>query len=173
MSAIEKKMELVQCIWDKVNVNPAPSFAAKSYSAVTSGNVDYSGTGARPKNLTVPLRPGIIRERSPSVKRGLNDGINSQNKRRNVGKTVVSGTRTQEKIRKIKSPLADIFCYDIPKDTTKQDIVDDLEEADIKITVGDIVQMSKPNETSNVISFKISVPAEDLEKALDPKELPL
>jgi len=173
MSAIEKKMELLQCIWDKVNVNPVPSFAAKSYSAVTRGNDDYSGTGARPKNLTVPLRAGIGRERSPSVKRGLNDGINSQNKRRNVGKPVVSGTRTQEKIRKIKSPPADIFCYGIPKGTTKQDIVDDLEEADIKITVGDIVQMSKPNETSNVISFKISVPAEDLEKALDPTVWPL
>ena len=52
-------------------------------------------------------------------------GINSQNKRRNVGKPVVSGTRTQEKIRIIKSPPADIFCYGIPKDTTKQDIVDD------------------------------------------------
>ena len=51
--------------------------------------------------------------------------------------------------------------------------MDDLEEADIKITVGDIVQMSKPNEASNVISFKISVPAEDLEKALDPTLWPL
>ena len=85
MSAIEKKMELLQCIWDKVNVNPAPSFASKSYSAVTRGNDDYSGTGARPKNLTVPLSAGIGRERSSSVKRGLNDVINSQNKRRNVG----------------------------------------------------------------------------------------
>ena len=37
MSAIEKKMELLQCIWDKVNDNPAPSFTAKSYSALTRG----------------------------------------------------------------------------------------------------------------------------------------
>ena len=51
--------------------------------------------------------------------------------------------------------------------------MEDLDEADIKITVGDIVQMSKPNETSSVISFKISVPAEDLEKALDPTVWPL
>ena len=64
MSAIEKKMVLLQCIWDKVNVNPAQSFAAKSYSAVTRANDDYSGTGARPKNLTVPLRAGIGRELS-------------------------------------------------------------------------------------------------------------
>jgi len=103
MSAMEKKMELLQCIWDKVNVNPEPSFAAKSYSAVTRGKDDYSGIGARPKNFKVPLRAGIGRERSPSVMRGLNDGINSQNKRRNVGKAAVSGKRTQEKIRKIKS----------------------------------------------------------------------
>ena len=56
MSAMEKKMELLQCIWDKVNVNPAPSFDAISYSGVNRGNEDYSGTGARPKNLTGPLR---------------------------------------------------------------------------------------------------------------------
>ena len=51
--------------------------------------------------------------------------------------------------------------------------MDDLDEANIKITVDDIVQISKPNETSNVISFKISVPAEDLEKALDHTVWPL
>ena len=115
----------------------------------------------------------MIGERSPSVKRGLNDGINSQNKRRNVGKPVVSGTRTQEKIRKIESLPAKIFCYGIPKGTTKKDIVYDINEADIKITFDDIVQMCKPNETSNVVSFKILVPAEDLEKALDPTVWPL
>ena len=42
--------------------------------------------------------------------------------------------------------------------------MDDLDKADIKITVDDIVQ----NETSNVVSFKISVLVVDLEKALDP-----
>ena len=46
--------------------------------------------------------------------------------------------------------------------------MDDFDEADIKITVDDIVQMFKPNETSNVVGFKIPVPAEDHEKALDP-----
>jgi len=162
MSAMKKKMELLQCIWDKVNVNPAPSFAAKSYSVVTRGNEDYRGTGARLKNLTVPLRAGMVRDRSPSVKRGLTDGINSQNKRRN-----------EEKIRKI-SPLRLIFfCYGIPKGIIEQDIVDDLDKADIRITIDDIVQMSKPNETSHVVSFKISGVAEDLEKALDPTIWPL
>ena len=51
--------------------------------------------------------------------------------------------------------------------------MDDLDKADIRITIDDIVQMSKPNETTNVICFKISVPAEDLEKALDPTIWPL
>ena len=41
------------------------------------------------------------------------------------GKPVFSGTRTQEKVKTIKSPPADIFCYGISKGTTKQDIVDD------------------------------------------------
>ena len=47
------------------------------------------------------------RERSPRVLRGSNDGINSQNKRRNVRKPAVSGTKTIEKIRKIQAPQAD------------------------------------------------------------------
>ena len=98
MSAMEKKMELLQCIWDNVNVNPAPSFDAISYSGVNRGNEDYSGTGARPKNLTVPHRAGMVRVRS----------LNSQDKRRNEGKPVVSGTRTHEKIRMIESPPANI-----------------------------------------------------------------
>ena len=42
MSVMEKKMKLLQCIWDEVNVNPA-----KFYSAVTRGNDDYSGTVLR------------------------------------------------------------------------------------------------------------------------------
>ena len=104
----------------------------------------------------------MVRDRSPSVKRGLTDGINSQNKRRN-----------EEKIRKI-SPLRLIFfCYGIHKGIIKQDIVDDLDKGDIRITIDDIVQMSKPNETSHVVSFKISGVAEDLEKALDPTIWPL
>ena len=53
-------------------------------------------------------------------------------------------------------PLADIFLLcSISEGTTKQDIVDN--EADIKRTVGDIVQIPKPNETSHVVSLKISV----------------
>ena len=49
----------------------------------------------------------------------------------------------------------------------------DLNEADIKRTVGDIVQIPKPNETSHVVSLKISVPAQDFQKALDPTVWPL
>ena len=45
------------------------------------------------------------------------------------GKPVFSGTRTQEKVKTIKSPPADIFCYGISEGTTKQDIVDDLDSS--------------------------------------------
>ena len=44
--------------------------------------------------------------------------------------------------------------------------MDYLDEVDIKITVGEIVQMSKTKETSNI-------PAENLEKTLDPSVWPL
>ena len=54
--------------------------------------------------------------------------------------------RQLEVMRKVPPP-ADIFLYGIPEGTTEQDIVDDLNEADIKRTVGDIVQISKPNES--------------------------
>ena len=50
--------------------------------------------------------------------------------------------------------------------TTNQNIVDYLDEVDIKITVGEIVQMSKTKETSNI-------PTENLEKTLDPSVWPL
>ena len=51
--------------------------------------------------------------------------------------------------------------------------MDDLNEADIKRTDGDIVQIPKPNETSHVVSLKISAPAQDFQKALDPTVWPL
>ena len=65
MSAMEKRMELLQCIWDKVNVDPAPSFAAKSFSAVTRGNDDYSGTVARPKISQSPLEQECLEKDLP------------------------------------------------------------------------------------------------------------
>ena len=59
--------------------------------------IDKAGHG---NCVTVPLWAGIVRDKSPSVNRGLNDKINSQNKGKNVGKPVVSGTRTRREHKK-------------------------------------------------------------------------
>ena len=53
----------------------------------------------------------MVRDRYSSVKRGLTDGNHSPNKMRNVGLPAVVGTRTQEKIREIKSPLQLIYSF--------------------------------------------------------------
>ena len=66
----------------------------------------------------------------------------------------------------MKSPPVDIFVYGVPKDTIK-----DLADSEIQISDSDIVLMSKG--TPAVVSYKISVKAEDLEKALNPTVWPL
>ena len=73
--------------------------------------------------------------------------------------------------RKMRSPPADIFVYGVHPDTTEEDIVQDLADSDIIINIGDIVQKSK--EEAFLKSYKISVKAEDLQKALIPSVWPL
>ena len=51
-------------------------------------------------------------------------------------------------------------------DTTEEDIVNDLASSGIKVETKDVQLKSK--EDSNLRSFKISVPASDIDKALDP-----
>ena len=92
----------------------------------------------------------MIRDRSSGVKRGLTDGSHSLNKRRNIGLSAVVGSRTQKKIRKIKSPPADIYYFLEFLRERLNNIIDDLNEADINITADDVVSilMSRPSETS-------------------------
>ena len=71
----------------------------------------------------------------------------------------------------MKSPPADIFIYGVHPDTTEEDIVNDLKDSDILIDAKDIIKKSKPEAALN--SFKISVKAEDLLKALDPSIWPM
>ena len=71
----------------------------------------------------------------------------------------------------MKSPPADIFVWGVHKATTIEDIVNDLAESDIKIETKDVLLRSKPE--ANLCSYKISVPATDLAKALDPSIWPL
>ena len=71
----------------------------------------------------------------------------------------------------MKSPPGDIFIYGIHPDTTLEDIVNDLKESDILIEQKDILKKSKDGSSLN--SYKISVKAEDLQRALDPAIWPM
>ena len=71
----------------------------------------------------------------------------------------------------MRSPPADIFIYGVHPDTTPDDIVQDLACSDIIIRVQDI--QIKSREEAYLKSYKISVKAEDLQKALDPSVWPL
>ena len=71
----------------------------------------------------------------------------------------------------MRSPPADIFVYGVHPATTKEDIVLDLAESGIVITEQCITKKSKDDAPLN--SYRISVKAEDLDKALDPSVWPL
>ena len=73
--------------------------------------------------------------------------------------------------RKMRSPPADIFVWGVHPETTLEDIVNDLAESDIKIETKDILKKSKDDAPLN--SYKISVPAADLQKALNPEIWPM
>ena len=112
------------------------------------------------------------RERLGSVKRSapVPESEPQPAKRRNTEKTVVTGSGLG-KTRKMRCPPADIFVYGLHKTTTKEEIVADLAEGDIHISVEDIELKSRDN--THVSSYRISVPAEDLSKAMDPTLWPL
>ena len=137
------------------------------------------GTGSR--QFSVDNR---IRGRSPSVKRfrdneGLSHDVQNvksgreRSSSRPSQKKGVVGTSNNSVItsRKMRSPPADIFVWGIHPDTSIQDIVADLSESGIIIEEKDVQKKSKPE--ANLVSYKISVKAEDLQKALDPAVWPL
>ena len=95
-----------------------------------------------------------------------------QNRSQSRTRKYVVGTLStnQRQDRKMKSPPADVFIYGVHPDTT-EDIVNDLKESDIIIEAKDIIKKSKPEAALN--SYKISVKAEDLQRALDPSIWPL
>ena len=160
-----KMMSMLQSINSKIGNNPVgsqPTFT-QSYAGIAAGR--HQG---RQHQLTVP--GGAERERSPSLKRPSSEEATQPSKRRNTEKSkVVAGTRTNA--RKMKSPPADIFVYGVPRDTSKEDIMEDLLDSNIEISIDDIILMSKGNPA--VVSYRISVKAEDLQSALDPSVWPL
>ena len=73
--------------------------------------------------------------------------------------------------RKMRSPPADIFVWGVHPETTIEDIKNDLADSGIVVQTTDIVKKSK--EGSFLNSYRISVPAADLQKALSPEIWPL
>ena len=71
----------------------------------------------------------------------------------------------------MKSPPVDIFVYGVPRDTNKSDIKEDLGDSDIVVSEEDISLLSAG--TPAVVSYNISVKAQDLAKALNPNVWPL
>ena len=129
-------------------------------------------------------RDASIRGRSPSTKRLRSedgaavegpvdrDGRDRSNSRPPSKKCVV-GTSNNSVLtsRKMRSPPADIFVWGIHPDTTIPDIVADLAESGIIVQEKDVQKKSRAE--ANLVSYKISVKAEDLQMALDPSVWPL
>ena len=90
---------------------------------------------------------------------------------RRAQKPCVVGTAGVTAGRKMRAPPADIFVWGVHPDTTLEDIVNDLAASEIKIETKDIEKKSK--EGSYLDSYKVSVPADDLTKALNPEIWPL
>ena len=79
---------------------------------------------------------------------------------------------TSDKVgRKMKSPPADIFVWGVHPETSIDDIVNDLAESNIVIKATDIEKNSR--DEAYLCSYRISVHASDLQKALDPSIWPL
>ena len=125
-----------------------------------------SELGARPRLLSQNSKRKRIDEDGSFV---IGNSATTQNKSKK--KSVVGTSNSVTAGRKMKSPPADIFVWGVHCDTTEADIVSDLASSDINIQLKDVQLKSK--ETANFRSFKVSVPAEDLEKALDPNIWPL
>ena len=103
----------------------------------------------------------------------LNNSARSRD-RSNSRLRAVSGTFNSagdQGVRKMKVAPVDIFVYGVHKDTTFDDIVEELKYSKIDIVKDDIEE--KTREGSNVKSFKISIKAEFLEQALKPETWPL
>ena len=119
---------------------------------------------------------GSERDRSNSKRRRTDEGyiddnsVRERSQSQSKQRKFVVGTSNQVG-RKMRSPPADIFVYGVHPDTSPEDIVQDLAFSDIIIKPEDIVKKSR--DEAFLKSYKISVKAEDLLKALDPAIWPM
>ena len=81
---------------------------------------------------------GGARERTQSFKRRRTADEVTKDKPQNktVNGTSVAGVNG----RKMRSPPVDIFVWGVHKETTKEDIMNDLKESDINVEVKDIIK---------------------------------
>ena len=159
------------------NAPAAPSFARVAGGGIVGGPRDdvhrVEGVQAQVVHR--------VRGRSPSVKRFRTDdttgGVDSarvstsQTQAKGKPKPVVGTSDSKVTGRKMRSPPADIFVWGVHPETTVEDFENDLAASDIIIRESDVVK--KSNKEAYLCSYKISVPAADLTKALDPSIWPL
>ena len=147
-------------------VPPTPTYQGGGHCARGRANQgdDHINRSRSNSNKRRRMDEGIREESEKVVK------DRSQSQSTNKQKKFVVGTSNQAG-RKMRSPPADIFVYGVHPDTTPEDIVQDLAFSEIIIKTEDITVKSK--EEAYLKSYKISVKAEDLQKALDPSVWPL
>ena len=133
---------------------------------------------------------GVYRPRSNSKRRRTEDGYveddqgkgqppprhqGSHPQNKNVGKSkpkpIIGTSDSSANGRKMRTPPADIFVWGVHPSTSVEDIVNDLEASGISVSVSDIEKKSNPE--AKLCSYRVSVPATLLEKALDPGIWPL
>ena len=155
---------------------PSASFASVAAQPAGVGAQVSAGGGLQPHARVLQQHQ---RGRSPSVKRQrADDGSsvttvseNDATKKPSKSKAVVGTSDSNKAGRKMKSPPADIFVWGVHPDTTIEDIVNDLADSNIIVKETDIEKKSR--DEAYLCSYRISVPASDLQKALDPSIWPL
>ena len=157
----------------------------QSYAGVinSQGSVANSGGSRQWPQLPVPGAPNLARFRdrvgSANKRQRVDDTANHKQQNQssrvpndaNKAKVVVGTAASQDANRKMRVPPADIFVWGMHPDTTDEDIVNDLAACNILIEAKDIEKKSKDEAPRN--SYRISVPAPDLQRALDPGIWPL
>ena len=126
------------------------------------------------RNSFPPLEPrNRLGSNTGGTKRARVETQQRQETRSQVSskKTVVGTCGSSTNGRLMKSPPADIFVWGLHPETLPEDIVKDLGDSGINIEAKDVLKKSK--DGAALLSFKVSVRAEDLQKALDPQIWPL
>ena len=138
-----------------------------------------SGTGSifRPRTNSKRRRTesGYVQDESNVEQPQMQKQQASQNQNKKGGKPkpkpIIGTSDSTTNGRKMRTPPADIFVWGVHPSTSIDDIVNDLGTSGIQISASDIEKKSNPE--AKLCSYRISVPATLLEKALEPSIWPL